>query len=173
MKSRRLCPNYGCTPSVIRMTLGLGSGGTSPSYNTLSRSTERTTTLGLRESWLSETTDGRWLGFSSGALSSTPTADHKYVSKEWLREHIQQGPLGECYPDVMYGMEGDTPSYLACIPVGPLPEIVLITRLDCPTRSDPTLAGGVADTSRYLTRKQITTTIRLMRCLVKWTGLFR
>lgn len=56
--------------------------------------------------------------FNPLTLTSLPTTDHKYVSKEWLKEHIQQGPLGECYPDVAYAMEGDTPSYLGCIPVG-------------------------------------------------------
>lgn len=36
------------------------------------------------------------------------------ISNSWLAEHIQQGhgPLGAMYPDVAYGMEGDTPSWL-------------------------------------------------------------
>jgi hypothetical protein len=42
------------------------------------------------------------------------------ISNDWLARHIQQnhGPLGAAYPDVAYGMEGDTPSWLALIPNG-------------------------------------------------------
>jgi hypothetical protein len=42
------------------------------------------------------------------------------MSNKWLAEHIQQGhgPLGAAYPDVAYGMEGDTPSWLGLIPNG-------------------------------------------------------
>ncbi len=42
------------------------------------------------------------------------------ISNKWLAEHIQQGhgPLGAAYPDVAYGMEGDTPSWLSLIPNG-------------------------------------------------------
>jgi hypothetical protein len=47
-------------------------------------------------------------------------ADNTTVSNPWLAEHIQQGhgPLGAMYPDVAYGMEGDTPSFLSLIPNG-------------------------------------------------------
>ncbi|WP_111307424.1 nucleoside hydrolase-like domain-containing protein [Confluentibacter sediminis] len=42
------------------------------------------------------------------------------ISNSWLAEHIQQGhgPLGAVYPDVAWGMEGDTPSFLSLIPNG-------------------------------------------------------
>jgi 5S rRNA maturation endonuclease (ribonuclease M5) len=42
------------------------------------------------------------------------------ISNSWLAQNIQQGhgPLGSIYPDVAYGMEGDTPSYLSLIPNG-------------------------------------------------------
>ena len=42
------------------------------------------------------------------------------ISNSWLAENIQQGhgPLGAAYPDVAYGMEGDTPSWLSLIPNG-------------------------------------------------------
>lgn len=42
------------------------------------------------------------------------------ISNSWLAQNIQQGhgPLGAVYPDVAYGMEGDTPSYLSLIPNG-------------------------------------------------------
>ncbi len=42
------------------------------------------------------------------------------ISNSWLAEHIQQnhGPLGAVYPDVAWGMEGDTPSFLSLIPTG-------------------------------------------------------
>jgi hypothetical protein len=49
-----------------------------------------------------------------------PGIDNATVSNRWLAEHIQQGhgPLGAAYPDVAYGMEGDTPSWLNLIPNG-------------------------------------------------------
>lgn len=39
------------------------------------------------------------------------------ISNKWLAQNIQQGhgPLGAVYPDVAWGMEGDTPSYLNLI----------------------------------------------------------
>lgn len=42
------------------------------------------------------------------------------ISNAWLAQHIQQGhgPLGAAYPDVAWGMEGDTPAYLNLIPNG-------------------------------------------------------
>ena len=42
------------------------------------------------------------------------------ISNTWLAQNIQQGhgPLGAAYPDVAYGMEGDTPSWLSLIPNG-------------------------------------------------------
>jgi len=49
-----------------------------------------------------------------------PGYDNETISNRWLAENIQQdhGPLGAQYPDVAYGMEGDTPSWLALIPNG-------------------------------------------------------
>jgi len=46
--------------------------------------------------------------------------DNRTISNQWLAEHIQQdhGPLGAMYPDVAYGMEGDTPSWLSLVPNG-------------------------------------------------------
>lgn len=42
------------------------------------------------------------------------------ISNSWLAQNIQQGhgTLGAVYPDVAYGMEGDTPSFLSLIPNG-------------------------------------------------------
>ena len=42
------------------------------------------------------------------------------ISNGWLAGNIQQnhGPLGAVYPDVAWGMEGDTPSFLSLIPTG-------------------------------------------------------
>jgi hypothetical protein len=42
------------------------------------------------------------------------------ISNNWLAQNIQQGhgPLGAAYPDVAWGMEGDTPSWLSLIPNG-------------------------------------------------------
>lgn len=46
--------------------------------------------------------------------------DNETISNTWIAENIQQGhgPLGAEYPDVAWGMEGDTPSWLALIPNG-------------------------------------------------------
>ncbi len=46
--------------------------------------------------------------------------NNQTVSNSWLAHNIQQGhgPLGALYPDVGYGMEGDTPSFLSLIPNG-------------------------------------------------------
>ncbi|NNV54604.1 DUF1593 domain-containing protein [Limnovirga soli] len=54
-----------------------------------------------------------WLGMAfpmSGSNTEVTSAD-------WLAKNIQQGhgPLGAAYPDVAYGMEGDTPSFLNLI----------------------------------------------------------
>ncbi len=46
--------------------------------------------------------------------------NNEKISNTWLAQNIQQGhgPLGAEYPDVAYGMEGDTPSFLSLIPNG-------------------------------------------------------
>lgn len=46
--------------------------------------------------------------------------DNTTVSNPWLAQHIQQGhgPLGALYPDVVWGLEGDTPAFLHLIPNG-------------------------------------------------------
>ncbi len=57
-----------------------------------------------------------WLGMSY----RFPGSDTEVISNEWLAKNIQQGhgPLGAAYPDVAYGMEGDTPSFLSLIANG-------------------------------------------------------
>jgi hypothetical protein len=49
-----------------------------------------------------------------------PGINNDVISNRWLEQNIQQGhgPLGAIYPDVAYGMEGDTPSWLALVPNG-------------------------------------------------------
>jgi hypothetical protein len=46
--------------------------------------------------------------------------NNETISNSWLAKNIQQGhgPLGASYPDVAWGMEGDTPSFLSLIPNG-------------------------------------------------------
>lgn len=46
--------------------------------------------------------------------------NNEKISNTWLAENIQQGhgPLGAEYPDVAYGVEGDTPSWLSLISNG-------------------------------------------------------
>ncbi len=61
-------------------------------------------------------TDATWLGI----MFPFPGSDKDVVSNDWLAKNIQQGhgPLGAVYPDVAYGMEGDTPSFLNLIDNG-------------------------------------------------------
>lgn len=57
-----------------------------------------------------------WTGISS----VVDGIDNSTISNSWLAANIQQGhgPLGAQYPDVAYGTEGDTPSWLGLIPNG-------------------------------------------------------
>ena len=56
----------------------------------------------------------------NGINSVISGIDNTEISNSWLAENIQQahGPLGAVYPDVAYGMEGDTPAFLSLIPNG-------------------------------------------------------
>lgn len=51
-----------------------------------------------------------WVGISSAVDTGGPNTE--VISQEWLTANIQLGPLGKHYPDVMFIMEGDTPSLL-------------------------------------------------------------
>lgn len=56
-----------------------------------------------------------------GAINQfVPGINNETIGNSWLAQNIQQnhGPLGSLYPDVAYGMEGDTPSFLSLIPNG-------------------------------------------------------
>jgi len=61
-------------------------------------------------------TKATWLGIAF----PLPGSNTEVVSNDWLAKNIQQGhgPLGAEYPDVAYGMEGDTPSFLNLISNG-------------------------------------------------------
>jgi hypothetical protein len=56
----------------------------------------------------------------TGIMHVEPGFENATLRNRWLAENIRQGhgPLGALYPDVAYGMEGDTPSWLALIPNG-------------------------------------------------------
>ena len=60
--------------------------------------------------------NGAWVGM----MAVEPGFDNAEISNSWIATHIQQkhGPLGAMYPDVGYGVEGDTPSFLSLIPNG-------------------------------------------------------
>ena len=51
---------------------------------------------------------------------TTEGINNEVISNRWLTDNIQQGhgPLGAAYPDVSWGVEGDTPAYLSLIPNG-------------------------------------------------------
>ena len=53
----------------------------------------------------------------TGINSFVKGIDNSEISNSWLARHIQQGhgPLGAIYPDVAWGMEGDTPAFLSLI----------------------------------------------------------
>lgn len=55
-----------------------------------------------------------WTGINSSYMKGI---DHTSISNSWIARNIQQnhGPLGAAYPDVAWGMEGDTPSFLSLI----------------------------------------------------------
>jgi hypothetical protein len=57
-----------------------------------------------------------WLGIAF----PVPGSNSEVTSAAWLASNIQQGhgPLGALYPDVAYGMEGDTPAFLNLIENG-------------------------------------------------------
>lgn len=56
----------------------------------------------------------------TGINAVVPGIDNNTIGNRWLAEQIQQGhgPMGAAYPDVAWGMEGDTPSWLGLIPNG-------------------------------------------------------
>jgi hypothetical protein len=60
--------------------------------------------------------DATWTGINSVIKGN----DNSEISNSWLAENIQQnhGPLGAVYPDVAWGVEGDTPAFLSLIPNG-------------------------------------------------------
>jgi hypothetical protein len=53
----------------------------------------------------------------NGINSFIKGIDNSKISNSWLAQNTQQGhgPLGAAYPDVAWGMEGDTPSFLSLI----------------------------------------------------------
>jgi hypothetical protein len=63
-------------------------------------------------------------GYGSSTWSAitepAPGINSGVINTCWLAQNIQQGhgPLGAVYPDVAYGMEGDTPSWLSLVPNG-------------------------------------------------------
>jgi hypothetical protein len=61
-----------------------------------------------------------WTGISGDAYYRNGVgADFSTVSNEWLDANIRnKGPLGKMYPQFMFIMEGDTPSYLNLIDNG-------------------------------------------------------
>ncbi len=56
----------------------------------------------------------------TGIMAKIDGIDNASVSNDWLAKNIQQGhgPLGAVYPNVAWGMEGDTPAFLSLIPNG-------------------------------------------------------
>ncbi|KAJ5364526.1 uncharacterized protein N7496_010239 [Penicillium cataractarum] len=59
---------------------------------------------------------GSWLGMNASAGEGV---DHTKVLNPWLNEHIRVGKFGaNAYPEVKFGMEGDTPSFLWLIQNG-------------------------------------------------------
>lgn len=63
-----------------------------------------------------EYSQATWTGINSFVKG----IDNTSISNDWLAQNIQQnhGPLGANYPDVAWGVEGDTPAFLSLIPNG-------------------------------------------------------
>ncbi|MFK8113131.1 MAG: nucleoside hydrolase-like domain-containing protein [Rubripirellula sp.] len=64
---------------------------------------------------------GRYERSTWGAINQVVEGiDNTTISNRWLADNIQQshGPLGAEYPDVAWGLEGDTPAFLGLIPNG-------------------------------------------------------
>lgn len=62
-----------------------------------------------------------WVGISGDVYNCVDTGgpDSSLVSKEWAANNVQSvGALGKVYPDIMFNMEGDTPSTLYVLPNG-------------------------------------------------------
>ncbi|KAI9148474.1 DUF1593-domain-containing protein [Paramyrothecium foliicola] len=61
-----------------------------------------------------------WFGISGDHIGDFDTGgpDGTKVTHDWLREHIQIGPLGNAYPKYPFLMEGDTPTFLYLIQNG-------------------------------------------------------
>lgn len=57
-----------------------------------------------------------WTGISAAVDDGGP--DPSKVTKEWVKENVQLGPLGAAYPDFMYIIEGDTPTFLYLVQNG-------------------------------------------------------
>lgn len=54
----------------------------------------------------------RYYGFDQGG------PDFSKLTKQWIKENIQVGPLGSAYPDYLFIPEGDTPTFLYLIQNG-------------------------------------------------------
>lgn len=56
----------------------------------------------------------------TGVNSYIKGIDNTSISNSWIAQNIQQnhGQLGAAYPDVAWGVEGDTPAFLSLIPNG-------------------------------------------------------
>ena len=84
-----------------------------------------------------------------------------HISNQWIAENIQQdhGPLGARYPDVVWGMEGDTPAYLSLIPNG------------LNVRTVRTGAAGVVGTNsiRRVRMRSVSVPESLVRAVCRWT----
>jgi hypothetical protein len=59
-----------------------------------------------------------WRGISGQLPGEEGGPDGSKVTKAWIKEHIQIGPLGAVYPDFMHIPEGDTPTFLYLIQNG-------------------------------------------------------
>lgn len=57
-----------------------------------------------------------WTGISGP--TDAGGADPSQFTREWIKEHIQIGPLGNKYPDFKFLVEGDTPTFLYLIQNG-------------------------------------------------------
>jgi hypothetical protein len=92
-----------------------------------------------------------WTGIN---LATCTCVEAETVENPWLDANIRLGPLGAVYPQIAYGMEGDTPSFLWLVQNG----LVYRDRIDWGTwggryrrpQAPVDLANGPGGTNHYV-----------------------
>ncbi|EEY21604.1 cellulose-binding protein [Verticillium alfalfae VaMs.102] len=101
----RCAPNFASTAFPTRTTRARGFANSGPKSSTYAPSTAGTSMQMPH-------------GPAYPPLATRLAPTHRASLGEWLKENIQIGPLGACYPDFEFIIEGDTPTFLYLIQNG-------------------------------------------------------